>query len=241
MIKKTKGDYTVVIDGANFIRDNAEFSFVPEKLHQVLRFIEKRGGRPVALLSKTTYPKMKKELKGDRFRQLLIQFDRRIAEGSIQLVAENDDLRCIQRALEWDVILLSQDQWAAERKRFASYDWTRLDELQISKYDSTRNTFSSEKLLDYLEESFHLRLHQLIAESCGREGGCDKTSIMEKMAVEFLPGDTFVREQHGWVKDLRAIVNLLGDGNKMTLANWITKNLPESFQEREGQIMPVSR
>ena len=63
MIKNTKGDYTVVIDGANFIRDNAEFPFAPEKLHQVLRFIEKRGGRPVALLSKTTYPKMKKELK----------------------------------------------------------------------------------------------------------------------------------------------------------------------------------
>ena len=241
MIKNTKGDYTVVIDGANFIRDNAEFSFVPEKLHQVLRFIEKRGGRPVALLSKTTYPKMKKELMGELFRDLLTQFDRRIAEGSIQLVAENDDLECIKRALEWDVVLLSRDQWAAERKMFASYDLTRLDELQISKYDSTRNTFSSEKLLDYLEESFHLRFHQLIAEFCGRESGCDKTSIMEKMAVKFLPGETFVKEQHGWVKDLRAIVNLLGNGNKMTLANWITKNLPESFQERDGQIMPVSR
>jgi hypothetical protein len=64
---------------------------------------------------------------------------------------------------------------------------------------------------------------------------------MEKMAVEFLPGNTFVREQHGWVEDLRAIVNLLGDGNKMTLANWITKNLPETFQERDGQIMPVNK
>lgn len=241
MVKNTKRDYTVVIDGANFLRDNAKFPFVPEKLHQVLRFIEKRGGRPVALLSKTTYPKMKKELKGEQFRDILIRFDRRKTEGSIQLVSGNDDLHCIQKALKWEVPLLSQDQWATEREMFPQYNWARLDELQISEYDSTRNTFSSEKLFDYLEESFHLRFHQLIAEFCGRESGCDKTSIMEKMAVEFLPGDTFVREQHGWVKDLRAIVNLLGDGNKMTLANWITKKLPETFQERDGQIMPVNK
>ena len=241
MKKKSGGIYTVVIDSANFIRDNAEFPFVPEKLHQVLRFIEKRGGRPVALLSKSTYPKMKKELKGERFRELLIRFDRRIAEGSIQLVAGSDDLQCIRRALEWNVPLLSQDQWAAERKMLASFDWTRLDELQIAEYDSTRNTFSSEKLLDYLEESFHMRFHQIIAEFCGQEGGCDKTSIMEKMAVEFLPGSTFLREQYGWVKDLRAIVNSLGNGNKMTLANWITKNLPNTFRERDGQITPANK
>ena len=228
--------HNVVIDAANFLRDNSK-KFVPKKLQLVFSFIQKRGGRPIAILAAGTYGAIIKEQSTNGCDDWT-DFTEKLDAGQIRVVEGNDDLYMIQHSLELQVPLLSRDRWNKERSEHPEIDWESLSKLQISNYESTENRFFSEQLHEFLRESLLLRFTNIVFNSCSNSGRCDKSVIMEEMGKEFVSRNTNTDALiSGWVEELRSILTLFFGPQNKKVSTWISRYLPSQYLEFEGQII----
>ena len=176
--------HNVVIDAANFLRDNSK-KFVPKKLeNSVFSFIQKRGGRPIAILAAGTYGAIIKEQSTNGCDDWT-DFTEKLDAGQIRVVEGNDDLYMIQHSLNYKCLSFPENRniWRSEHPEI---DWESLSKLQISNYESTENRFFSEQLHEFLK-SLLLRFTNIVFNSCSNSANrCDKSVIMEEMGKEFV-------------------------------------------------------
>jgi hypothetical protein len=236
-----------VIDGSNFLLDWPNDDIKIGKFRSVIEYVNELKCKAKAYLSKETYYVGENLAKGDsKFESDWDYIQRKITDGIIILVPGSEDLDCIEYALEYNLPLLSRDNWTVWKKKFPELNWERLESLHVTKFEyevGEKYKFicpDLDKIILKLEhKKFVATLEGILKKRFEKENVIYKSEIMKDFASEIITG--FNRDSvpsKGWAEDMgKSIPDLERLRYGVNISNWISKNLPKQFGEIDGKII----
>lgn len=236
-----------MIDVSNFLLDWPNDDIKIGKFRSVIEYVDKLDCKAKAFLSRQTYYVGENLAKGDpKFERDWDYIQTKITDGVIVLVPGSEDLDCIEYALEYNLPLLSRDNWTVWKKKFPELNWERLESLHVTKFEyevGAKYKFicpDLDKIILKLEhKKFVATLEGILKKRFEKENVIYKSEIMKDFASEIITG--FNRDSapsKGWALDMgKSIPDLERLRYGVNISNWISKNLPKQFDEIDGKII----